>query len=131
VIARRGVLALTLFAAVACAVPYQPAQRYLPMMSERAFDRAVSVVRAEYPRLAVVNEPAFRIQSNWIPHDPVGLTGEKRATVYVEQGMLSVVVETRYLGVGLTGAPAWSAVRGDPGLERALLDKLVAALGQP
>ena len=129
---RESVAGIALVVAAACAVPYQPAQKYIPLLADDAFQRSVDVVRARYPRLAVVDEAAFRIQSNWIPYDHDGLTGEKRATVYIEGGgLLSVVVETRSLGVGLTGAPSWSPVRGDPRLERALLDKLADALGQP
>jgi hypothetical protein len=127
---KRLAFALLLVAAAACAVPYEPAAATVPALPADAFARALDVVRVQYPRLAVADAGAFKIQSQWLPFDRAQATGERRATVYLDGGdRLCVVVETRYLGVGLLGEPSWSSVRGDPQLERELLEALVQALG--
>ena len=59
-----------------------------------------------------------------------GTPGQKRATVFLEDPVtLAVLVETRYLTMPTFGTPQWSTVRGDPALEKQLLEALRQAMG--
>ncbi len=119
---------LSLLAACA-ALPYQPATATVGALPDGAFDRALDVVRVRFPHLDLVDRGAFRIQTAWIPHQARDRPGETRATVFLQGSDLAVVVETRWLGLDLFGAPRWSSASGDPRLERELLAALSAALG--
>ena len=133
-VARGAALALLWCAVTACTSPspYQPAQARIDDLPADAFQRSVDVVRAQYPRLAVVEAEGFRIQSNWLPHQRGKATGSRRATVFLDdEDRINVVVETRYLGVSLLGNASWSSVRADPGLELELLQALVQVLERP
>lgn len=129
------VFALTaLLAASACApLPYQPAwtETSPRAFDAAAFEAAVATVRVDYPRLAVVDQDAFRLQSAWVPHQRDTAVGERRATVYREGDRLAVVVEARYLRETLLGSPQWGPAAGDPTLERALVERLDRVLRAP
>ena len=117
-------------AAAACVGAYVPATAALPPAPPAdAFARALAVVRARYPRILVADATRFRIRTDWSPHERAGAPGQRRATLFVDPpGTLNVVVETRYLGFDLLGGPRWSSVRGDPSLERELLEHVLSAL---
>lgn len=119
-----------LLAAAACVGPYVPATAALPSTPPAdAFARALAAVRARYPRILLADADRFRIRTDWIPHERAGIPGQRRATLFVDPpGTLNVVVETRYLGFDVLGGPRWSSVRGDPSLERELLELVLSAL---
>ena len=132
--ARHARLALlpALLAAAACkTLPYQPATMTLEALPDDAFDRALDVVRAHFRAIEVADRDAFRIQTAWTPHQRGDNPGEMRATVFCEGRDLAVVVETRWLALDLFGWPRWSAIAGDPFLERELLAALASALNAP
>ena len=125
-----GRLATVLGLLVGCApLPYQPAHAEVAVIPADAFDRAVDVVAAMYPRLAVRDAMGFRIQSAWLPYQRGEATGQKRASLFLDgPGRVGVVVETRYLRLGLGGVASWSSAVAAPRLERDLVVALQAAL---
>lgn len=114
----------------ACALaPYQHATVELPAgLPADAFDRAVDVVRVEFPKLAVRDPAGFRLQSQWRPEQDHGAAARRRLTMWREAGRLCAVVEVQYLRPGLVGAPQWTPIEGDTWMERAILDRVLAGM---
>lgn len=127
-----GQVALLAFGAAACAAPaYAPCPvDGTPPVPPAAFARCRDLLLQRYGDLAIADEQAFRLQTEWAPvADPVG---ERRATVYREaaaDGGLVVLVELRWLSTPWFGEPGWSAPRGDAAAERVLAQELQAVLG--
>ncbi len=113
-----------------CSLPYQPeaVEHSLPLPAD-AFMRVQHTLQLFYPRLAQVDAQAFRLQSEWLPHQRQDVGGFKRATVFLnEQQVLQVVVEVQYLRMGFDGMPHKTPVRGDRDLEHALAQALAKVL---
>ena len=114
----------------ACAAPaYAPCPVELSgALPADAFGRCRDGLLRTYGDLAIADERAFRLQTEWQPvREP---PGERRATVFREAGAsgLAVVVELRWLSVPLIGVPAWTEPRGDDTAERELARLLREAL---
>ncbi len=110
---------------------YQPALLTIPGgFPDDVFDRALTVLQQNWQPLSVVEREEFRIQSGWLAHEHQGTPGQKRATVFLEDPVtLAVLVEARYLTMPTFGTPQWSTVRGDPALEKQLLEALRQSMG--
>ena len=114
---------------VGCAVAYRPAQRELPADPPAdAFDRIVSVLRVSYPGLEFADRERLRVRTGWASFERAGVPCRRRATVFIDQRDLFVVVESRVLAIDLWGEPYWSEPRGSPELEGELIEVLAAAL---
>lgn len=124
---KRAAVVVLLLSVSACKITYLPLQAEITRPRESAFPLVLDAMRVEYPRLILVDHDAFRIQSAWTPYDDER-AGQKRASVYMEEEQLSVVVETRHLSLDLLGNPDWSSPRGHPRLERQLMNALLQAL---
>lgn len=114
---------------VACAVSYRPAQRELrDALPADALERIVGVLRPAYPRLELAERDALRVRTAWASFDLAGVPCRRRATVFVEQSTLNVVVESRVLAIDVWGEPYWTLPRGSPELEGELIEALAAVL---
>ncbi len=122
-------LSLWLVAAVAC-VGYQPClvvvDRALPA---DAFARCRSVLGASYQHLLVVDEGAFRLQTDWVAGAEPEVASQRRATVFRDGDAVACIVEVRYLYAGwFDTVPSWSRPRADAALEAELGRALEQAL---
>lgn len=128
----RGLWGIALVLPAACQYsPYQPARLTIPGgFPEDVFDRTLVVLQQGWQPLAEVDPEGFRLQTDWLPHEHRGTPGQKRATVFLDDPVtLAVLVEVRYLRMPTFGGPEWSDVRGDPVLEKQLLESLRQAMG--
>jgi hypothetical protein len=122
-------LAVAVAAAGCAELPYEPAAAAV-LATPQAFPCVEGTVRAGYPRLAVCDREAFRLQSEWVDDAGTEVPGQRRATVFADaRGAVAVVVEVRYLHFDLLGHPTWTAARGAPDLERALAAAIETACG--
>lgn len=118
---RRGAALLAAFVALcSCTLsPYEPCPVALtgPLPAD-AFATCQRLLGARYGALAVADAEAFLLQTAWVPvGDP---PGERRASVFLDRGMLAVVVEVRWAREPLLGLPEWSAIAADQAAEREL-----------
>lgn len=110
--------------AAACTLaPYAPCPVELdgPLPAD-AFALCKRVLVARFGPLLTADPQAFLLQTGWTA--AADAQGERRAAVFLDQGGLAVVVESRWLAEPLIGLPHWSAVRGDPVAERELAELL-------
>lgn len=117
---RRALALLAAAAAAACSfAPYEPCPVELdgPLPAD-AFAVCRRVLGGRYGAIAVADADAFLLQTGWVPvADP---HGERRASVFLDQGELAVVVEARWAREPLLGLPEWSAIGADQAAEREL-----------
>jgi hypothetical protein len=121
-----GLLALS----PCCTAPYRPL-RLQPVaeLPGDAFARCKDVLRARYRRLAVADESRFLLQTDWAPGPIPDVACQQRATVFLDDGAVAVVVEARYLAMGwFDSHPDWTLPRPDDRLEEALGEALQQAL---
>jgi len=111
-------------AGAACTVaPYEPCPVELEApLPVDAFAVCQRVLVARYGPLLTADPQAFLLQTGWAR--VTDFDGERRASVFLDQGNPAVVVESRWLTEPLFGLPHWSAVRGDLAAERELAELL-------
>ena len=111
----------------ACVHAYQPSRLRLAP-SDEAFDRILHVLRDDYPSLVEVDRENFRIQSAWISCEDRGVPAQRRLNLFIDEpGGLNVLVEVRYLHLGMFGDPSWTSPRGHRPWETELLARIEAA----
>ncbi len=115
----------------ACVLPYQPSRLSL-VPGDDAFDRILYLLRDDYPALVEVDRENFRIQSRWISCEDRGVPAQRRLNLFMDgPGDLSVLVEVRYLRVGIFGDPSWTSARGHRPWETELLLRIEEAFAPP
>lgn len=115
----------------ACVHAYQPSKLNIGAQGD-AFDRILYVLRDDYPSLADVDRENHRIQSAWISCEDRGVPAQRRLDLFMDPpGAVNVLVEVRYLQLGLFGDPSWTAPRGHRAWETELLTQIEAAFAYP
>jgi hypothetical protein len=90
-----------------------------------ADQRVVKVLRDNGYRLAQVEQDPLRVRTGWSHHQRGDVPGWKRAAVYVDApSTLNVVVEVRYLNIGMLGWPYETDIYADRELEEVLIQAL-------
>jgi len=111
-----------------CIHAYQPAELDFSRQAD-SFDRVLYALRDDYPSLAEVDRDGFRIQSAWISCEDGGRPAQRRLSLFLgEPGVMNVVVEVRYLRLGVFGDPSWTSPQGHQTWEREILEQISAAL---
>ena len=109
-----------------CVTPYDPAklelQAPLPADTER---RVLDVLNHQGYRLGQIQRDPLRVRTQWSNYQRGDVPGWKRAAVFLaEPATLNVLVEVRYLNLGMFGTPYETEVSGDRNLEAVLIDAL-------
>ncbi len=108
-----------------CVTAYDPARLQLQALPEDADKRVVKVLNDRGYRLGQVQRNPLRVRTRWSRHQRGEVPGWKRAAVFVDQpATLSVVVEVRYLNVGMFGWPYETEIHADRELEERLIQAL-------
>ena len=94
-----------------------------------AFATCLTVLQRRYGPVAIADESAFRLQTEWLGIDDP--PGERRATVFRDERGLGVVVELRRPSQPWFGLPSWTEPRGWDEAERELAGWLREALEPP
>jgi hypothetical protein len=111
-----------------CVHSYRPAELKFQEQSD-SFDRVLYALRDDYPSLAQVDREGFRIQSAWIACEDRGTPAQRRLSLFREApGLINLVVEVRYLKLGVFGGPSWTSPQGHQTWEREILEQITAAL---
>ncbi len=112
----------------ACVHAYRPAELSFAAQPD-SFDRVLYALRDDYPSLTEVDRDGFRIQSAWIACEDRGTPAQRRLSLFLERpGLMSVVVEVRYLKLAVFGNPSWTTPQGHQTWEREIVEQISAAL---
>ncbi|MHC4514575.1 MAG: hypothetical protein ACYS5W_12835 [Planctomycetota bacterium] len=111
--------------------PYDPARLELQTpVPEDTEQRVLKVLRHHGYRLGEVQRDPLRVRTRWSHHQRAEVPGWKRAAVFLDErfldepATLNVVVEVRYLNIGLFGKVYETEVSADRNLEQVLIEAL-------
>ncbi len=108
-----------------CVTAYDPARLELQELPQDTEQRVLRVLHHHGYRMGQVQRGPLRVRTRWSHHQRGEVPGWKRAAVFVDQpSTLSVVVEVRYLNVGMFGWPYETEIHADRELELALVQSL-------